>query len=82
MRTNTKTRRSVPLPRSLAVAFTTYVAHHVANGTPGAEHWRAARKRDGSVWLAITGPDGTEHVVSRIAGSVTEALYVLAEASA
>lgn len=73
-----RTRRPVPLPRELASAFADYVTAAVSAGTVDALAWRCARKRDGSVWVAVTADDGSEVVVSRVAGSTVEALYVLA----
>lgn len=81
-RAGVRTRRPVPLPRDLATAFAEYVSASVTAGVVDALAWRLARKRDGSVWLAVTVDDGSEVVVSRLAGSTTEALYVLARDTA
>ena len=73
-------RRVVPLPSVLSSAFARYVAAHVERGTVGAEAWRLARKRDGSLWLAIdvVGRRGIERVeLIRFAGDITEALYAM-----
>ena len=77
-RASVRTRRPVPLPRELAGAFAAYVSAAVHAGTVDAMAWRCARKRDGSVWLAVTADNGTEVLASRLAGSTVEALYVLA----
>lgn len=77
-RAGVRTRRAVPLPVDLARAFADYVAASVAAGVVDAMAWRCARKRDGSVWVAVTADDGSEVVVSRLASSTLEALYVLA----
>lgn len=77
-----RTRRPVPLPRELAESFAAYVSAAVHAGTVDAMAWRCARKRDGSVWIAVTADDGTEVLASRLAGSTVEALYVLARDTA
>ncbi|WNY15200.1 hypothetical protein SEA_MACGULLY_98 [Rhodococcus phage MacGully] len=46
-------RRPTPLPAALAAVWSEYVAASVAAGMIGADTWRLARVRDGSVWLTV-----------------------------